>query len=117
MGIAKYYKDNLQVKRATITTGTSGAPSTVWNSILSVKGFLNESAGGKQFQIGQNIVISTGRAFIPITTAITALNITEKDRIYNSDSGKTFEILYFKKPNMSLSGKIYFYSIDVRCVV
>jgi hypothetical protein len=198
MGIAKYYKDNIQVKRTFTTRSISGAATVIWNplysmialtisftadhtisdsaggfivagfksgqtiiitdaggfncvtviidtciagvitttsasphvitknatqsgsvsiiSALTLKGFLNESAGGKQFQIGQNVVTSTGRLFLPINAEITALLITEKDHIYNVDSGKTFEILYDKKPNLSLINKIGFYVFDLRYV-
>jgi hypothetical protein len=116
MGIAKYEKDKIQIKRATITQGTSGANTTVWNTVYTGYAFINSSAGGKQFTIGKNVVISTGTMFITNTTNVIAANITEKDKIYCVDSSETYEILYIKRPKESLKNKIRFYSMDIRNV-
>lgn len=198
MGISKYYKDNIQVKRAFTTRSVSGSPTTVWSplytmiastisftadhtisdsangfivagfkagqtivivdvggfncvtviidtctagvitttsasphvvtkndvqsgsvsivSALTLKGFQMNYAGGKQFQVGQNVVILSGGLFLPITAEITALNITEKDRIYNVDKAKTYEIIYANSPFESLDNKIDFYKYELRYV-
>jgi hypothetical protein len=110
---------------AGVITTTAGSSSVVTKSAAAsglvkidcpqtIKGYINESAGGKQFNIGQNVVTSTGNAFISFDYDDMA--ITEKDRIYNSDSGRYFEILFVKTPSISLQDKINWISIDVRLV-
>jgi hypothetical protein len=80
----------------------------------TIVGFINESAGGKQFTIGQNVVTSTGVAFISID--YDSWNITEKDKIYCTDNAKEYQLLYVKPVNKSLIDKINWISIDIRNV-
>jgi head-tail adaptor len=108
MGISKLFLDTVYIKRATETRGTDGAVLKTWATSSTVKGFVNETAGLKEYRNGQVTVISNARAFFPLGT-----DVQEKDRLQVVENSKYYDVLYVNIPITSLKGKKKFITADL----
>jgi len=91
-----------------LTTETAGAAGSTTIKVYTY-GFINENAGGEQFQNGTMTLISSAALFCKDTETITT-----KDRIKCIETGKIYDVLFVNKPITSIAGIQKYIKCDLR---
>jgi head-tail adaptor len=109
MGLSKYYKDQVYILRPTLTQSAGGEEIKTYSTSSTVYAFLNQKAGGKEFAVGKEIIISDAIMFCQPT-----VSVTETDIVQSVETGRKYRVLYVTTPMNSLKKKMKFLTVHLK---
>lgn len=92
MSIDSYYKSGYMIQRPVSTVDAGGAPIESFSDLTSTYGRLRPLSGNEILANEALGLKTSHRFYCPV------LDVVEKDRIYDSNKSKTYEIKFVKNP-------------------
>jgi len=108
MRIKGFFKDSIEIYSYVESQDSLGQVIKTWSKSSTIYGFLNDSAGGKQFK--NDTVISTSTAALFCDTSV---SVTTKNRVKSVETGKIYNVLYVNTSVTSVIGIKKFIRIDL----
>lgn len=108
MRLKGFFKDSIEIYGYSESQDSLGQPVKTWTKISTILGFLNDSAGGKQFRNETIITTSTAAMFCE-----NSVSLTTKNKIKCVETGKIYDVLYINPSIASVVGIKKFIRVDL----
>ncbi len=92
MPIDSYYKPGFTIKRPVRTVDSGGSPVETFSDFLTTSGRMRPLTGTEILANEKLGLVTSHRFYCAV------IDVEEKDKIYNSNTGNTYEVKFVKNP-------------------
>lgn len=107
MDLSRLMSETVVIERQTETLGTDGSTAQTWTTSSTVKGFVNDHGGAKQYRNGTDVIISDASGFFPSGTSILI-----NDRIKTAN-GRYYRVIYVKAPGTAVTPAMPWVAVEL----